>query len=143
MGYLRGKWLLYDCICLWNPPAAHIHFRACGGSCYLLQYCYLCFGKEQGNYLFFEYEEVALRWIGYPGNFKYSIRNSRIFYYKCILVMQIKRGLGLRSKHLSGEDISVPGAIRMLRYGLCVFSDSSLDLSPKLITKHCGTVSSR
>ncbi|KAH0863788.1 hypothetical protein HID58_080999 [Brassica napus] len=33
----------------------------------------------------------------------------------------IKGGLGLRSKHLSGEDISVPGAIRMLRYGLQFF----------------------
>lgn len=53
-----------------------------------------------------------------------------------ILVMQILRGSGLRGTHLLGEDISISGARRVLHYGLCVFSDSSLDLSPKLITLH-------
>lgn len=51
-----------------------------------------------------------------------------------ILVMQILRGSGLRGTHLLGEDISVSGVRRVLHYGLCVFSDSSMDLWPKLIT---------
>jgi len=48
--------------------------------------------------------------------------------------MQILRGSGLRGTHLLGEDISISGARRESHYGLFVFLDSSLDLSPKLIT---------
>ena len=51
-----------------------------------------------------------------------------------LLIMQILGGSGLRGTQLSDEDISMPGARRVLRSGLFVFSDSSLDLSPKLIT---------